>query len=67
MIDEWLTTQEAAETSGYHIEHIRRLVRDGQIKARKWGRDWMVNKISLYEYLEKDKKPGPKPSSNSGN
>jgi hypothetical protein len=36
MIDEWLTTQEAAKVSGYHIEDIRRL--DGVRRARKMNR-----------------------------
>lgn len=63
MLDDWLSTTEAAQISGYHIEYIRRLVRRGQISARKWGKDWMLDKASFYEYLKKDKKPGPKSSS----
>ena len=63
MTDEWITTTEAAKISGYHIEHVRRLLREGQINARKWGKEWMVDKNSLREYLEKEKKTGPKPSS----
>ena len=63
MNDKWISTTEAVRISGYHIEHIRRLLRDGQIHARKWGREWMVDRKSFQEYLEKEKKPGPKPSS----
>ena len=62
---DWLTTQEAAELAGYHPDHVRRLVRAGEIDARKWGHDWMVSKDSLFRYLKKMEeqggKRGPKP------
>jgi excisionase family DNA binding protein len=38
----WLTTQEAATLSGYDIQHVRRLAREGKIDAVKRGRDWAV-------------------------
>jgi excisionase family DNA binding protein len=64
MPEEWLTTQEAAELSGYHPEHIRRLLRSGHLPARKWGQAWMISRDSLLEYLKtieaKGKKRGPK-------
>ena len=63
MVDQWVTTTEAAQISGYHVEHIRRLIRDGHILARKWGKEWMVDKSSLLDYLKIEKKPGPKLSS----
>lgn len=64
MNDEWITTTEAANISGFHIEYVRRLARSDQIAAKKWGREWMVNRKSFQEYLASEKKPGPKPSSN---
>ena len=63
MADEWITTTEAANISGYHIEYIRHLTRNGLIDAKKWGREWMVNLKSFQEYLASERKPGPKPSS----
>jgi len=63
VIDDWITTTEAAKISGYHVEYLRWLIRNSHIDAQKWGREWMVNSASLLEYLSKDKKPGPKPSS----
>ena len=61
----WLTTKEAAELSGYHPEHIRRLLSAKQLKGRKFGEVWQVNKKSLLEYLSAaqqptDKRRGPK-------
>ena len=34
MAEEWLTTEQAAELSGYHPDHIRRLIRGGDLQAR---------------------------------
>jgi excisionase family DNA binding protein len=59
-LDEWITTTEAANLSGFHIEHIRRLIRNGHVDARKWGREWMVDRNSLVAYLDMERKPGPK-------
>lgn len=65
MIEEWISINDAAECSGYHPEHLRRLIRDGIIDARKFGPLWQVNYRSLMEYkaiAEKsdDKRRGPK-------
>ncbi|MCC6607899.1 MAG: helix-turn-helix domain-containing protein [Anaerolineae bacterium] len=65
MIDDWITTHEATELSGYHPDHLRRLIRAGNIKARKFGIVWQVSRQSLLEYLKEaqdstDKRRGPK-------
>ena len=65
MLEEWLTTQQAADLSGYHPNHLRRLLRAHEIKGRKWGSAWQIEKQSLKDYLEKagasgDKRWGPK-------
>lgn len=61
---EWLTTLEASRLAGYHPTHIRLLVRSGEVEAQKWGRDWMIQKVSLLDYLAraetKGEKRGPK-------
>jgi excisionase family DNA binding protein len=66
MADDWITTADAAEMSGYHVNHIRRLIRAGDIEARKFGTIWQVNRLSFESFLEKanqssDKRWGPKP------
>ena len=62
---EWLTVNEAAKLSGYNPEHIRRLIRDSEIKARKFSIVWMVNRESLLGYVKRaqawGKKRGRKP------
>ena len=65
MPEEWITTQEAAELSGYNIVYLRQLIRGKQIEGRKWGPVWQVNRQSIVDYLEaaqqsNDKRHGPK-------
>lgn len=61
--EDWITTEEASRLSGFHVEHIRELARDGIIRGKKWGRSWMINKSSLMQYLSLDRKTGPKTKS----
>ena len=65
MKDDWITSAEAVKLTGYHIEHLRELVRDGKVIARKWGREWMVSRQSLLVYLQsmeaRGRRRGPKP------
>jgi excisionase family DNA binding protein len=64
--DEWITTQEAAELSGYHVNYLRKLIRRGDIRGRKISFLWFVNRQSLLDYMAQagqsdDKRRGPKP------
>jgi excisionase family DNA binding protein len=63
-VDDWITTAEARSLTGYNAEHIRRLVRAGKVKAKKWGKEWMIEKNSLLAYLESEGR-GPRAQSNS--
>ena len=58
--DEWLDVNEAAKLSGYHPEHIRRLVRQGAITAKKFSIVWMVSSNSLLAYMKSQEKVPPK-------
>lgn len=62
-MEDWITTTEAAQLSGYDPEHVRRLARAGKIKARKWGRDWMIDGKSLLEYRKREGRRPKKKSS----
>lgn len=57
---EWITTQEAANLSGYHPDHLRVLIREGRIKAQKFGIVWQVEKKSLLAFLQEQSKLGEK-------
>ncbi len=56
----WLTTEEAAQFTGYNLEYIRRLIRAKKIEAKKWGRDWIIRQSSLGNYLGKGRRRGPR-------
>lgn len=62
--DDWITTGEAAELSGYHPVSLRRLLLAGKVKGKKFGEVWQVSKQSLLVYLreveEIGEKRGPK-------
>lgn len=62
---DWISVEEAAALSGYNAEHIRRLVREGQISAEKKGWMWWIDRKSLTAYLQDshksdDQRRGPK-------
>lgn len=52
-----------AAAAKYHLtpSYIARLARGQVIRARKFGRDWIIDEASLQEYLAQPRKPGPKP------
>lgn len=58
MAEDWITTREAVQISGYHLDHIRRLIRSGSVKGRKVVIVWLVNRASLMSYLQKQEKQG---------
>lgn len=41
---EKLTTEQAAKELGYHVDHVRRLLRAGIIQAEKFNRVWMIDR-----------------------
>jgi len=57
---ELITVSEASALSGYTPQHIRLLIRQGIISARRAGGIWLVDVSSLQNYVEKAPKPGPK-------
>ncbi len=57
---DWITTNEAAELSGYHPDHLRELIRAGKIYAEKKGNAWWVDRQSLLGYIRNIKKLGEK-------
>jgi excisionase family DNA binding protein len=65
MAEDWITTAEAAELSGYHPVYLRELIRQGKIQGRKFGIVWQISRQSLTIYLKEaqestDKRRGPK-------
>ena len=65
MSEDWITTAEAAESSGYNTEYIRRLARKGTLLAKKFGSAWQISRSSLTAYLlvtqnDSDNRSGPR-------
>ena len=66
MANDWITTTDAAKTSGYTADHLRAMIRDGRITGRKFGIVWQVSRKSLANFVRlqevKGEKRGRKPS-----
>ena len=60
-LDELISLSEAAELSGLSPDHVRRLVRQGDLWGVKIGRNWVTTARAVNEYLARERKPGPKP------
>ena len=55
----------AAYHSGYNVQYLRRLLRDGRLTGLKLGQTWLIDKGTFATYLEnanrtQDKRFGPK-------
>ena len=59
-LDELISLTEAAELSGFTTRHLRLLSTNGEIWAKKLGRNWVTTAQAVQEYLTRDRKPGPK-------
>ena len=59
-LDELISLSEAAELSGFTTRHLRLLATNGEIWAKKLGRNWFTTAQAVQEYLARDRKPGPK-------
>jgi len=54
-LNEFMTTQEAALKLGFHVRSIPKMLRDKILDGERFGRDWLVSRKSVQEYLEKTK------------
>lgn len=55
---EWLSVKEAAALSGYTVFHVRRLIREGEINAKKIVIVWQVDRASLMAYVKRTEELG---------
>jgi len=58
---EEISTVGAAEKYNMTPSYVARLARTRTIRARKFGRDWIIDEETLRNYLAQPRKPGPKP------
>ncbi len=57
---EEISTVAAAEKYKLTPSYVARLARTRIIRARKFGRDWIIDEEALRNYLAQPRKPGPK-------
>ena len=55
-LNEFVSTEEAAERLKYHVEHVRRMMREGSIAGLKIGRTWLVKREALDSYMKRTAK-----------
>jgi excisionase family DNA binding protein len=49
---DYMTTEEAAKKLGFHIDHIRRMLRLGDLEGLKIGPTWLVARKSVAQYIK---------------
>ena len=55
-----LSTIEASTRFQVSANYVTQLARKGAIKAKKLGRDWIIDEVSLETYLRNPQRRGPK-------
>ena len=50
--NEWITTKEAAELTGYTADYFRKALRRERIYGEKHGRDWFLKKSDVLAYAK---------------
>ena len=59
-LNELISLQEASNLSGLSHDHLRRLAGQGNLWAKKIGRNWVTTEQAVREYLSNDRRSGPK-------
>ncbi len=54
-LNEFMTTQEAAEKLGFNVRTIPGMMKDKELDGIRFGRTWLVSRKSVDEYLKKTK------------
>jgi len=59
-----ISVKAAASHSGYNVQYLRRLLRDGRLTDMKFDQNWLIDKRTFEAYLEnskhtQDKRFGP--------
>ena len=56
----FISVTEASKISGLSPAWVRRLLQTGTIEGVKVGRNWVTTEKAVRDYLETDRRPGPK-------
>jgi excisionase family DNA binding protein len=65
LIEDFITIEQAIEQTGYTGQYLRRIAREGRIRAVKFGAFWMIHRDSLLDYRQQaestgDRRYGPR-------
>ena len=59
-LQDLISLSQAATIGGLSPNHLRLLVRTGEVWGIKVGRNWLTTETAVKHYLASDRKPGPK-------
>ena len=59
-LDDLISLTKAAELSGLTTRHLRHLATNGDLWAKKLGRNWYTTEQAIEEYVARNIRPGPK-------
>lgn len=51
-----VSTADAARKLGYTLQHTRLLIRQGRLPALKLGRDWVIERRTLFDFATRRRK-----------
>jgi excisionase family DNA binding protein len=65
VLEKHISVKAAAEISGYSIQYLRRLLRNGRLEGIKIGQVWLIEMASFESYLHHgqmlcDRRHGPR-------
>ena len=65
VMERHISVKAAAELSGYSIQYLRRLLRNGRLEGTKIGQVWLIKMASFESYLRhgqmlRDRRHGPR-------
>lgn len=58
---DYIPLSEAAEITGYTIDHLRRLIQRDKMRGQRIGRNYVTTRSAVKDYLACSPKPGRKP------
>ena len=57
MSTEWLTVEEIAQELKMHVDTVRGWIRDGKLKATRFGRDYRIKRKDFDKFVEDRTRP----------
>ena len=57
MSTEWLTVEEIAQELKMHVDTVRGWIRDGKLKATRFGRDYRIRRKDFDKFIEDRTRP----------